>query len=69
MKFKNKENDTIIVKFTNNEIVTFKLSDCKNAIIEYIDIFKEYQDEIAQYIRTPENKTIDIEIFNGKRNF
>lgn len=64
---KNKENDTIIVKFTNNEIVTFKLSDCKNAIIEYIDIVKEYQDEIAQYIRTPENKTIDIEIFNGKK--
>ena len=64
---RNKENDTVIVKFTNNEKVTFELRDCKNAIIEYIDIVKEYQDEIVQYIRTPKNKSIDIEVANGKK--
>ena len=55
------------MKFTNNEKVTFELRDCKNAIIEYIDIVKEYQDEIVQYIRTPKNKSIDIEVANGKK--
>lgn len=64
---RNKENDTVIVKFTNNEKVTFELRDCKNAIIEYIDIVKEYQDEIVQYIRTPKNKSIDIKVANGKK--